>query len=190
MYYVLLLKILFMNLRNKHEYLETISSNLLCSVVLISRIFLSLHELYKSEHLCSLSPTFVLFYLFLKRQICCWMYLSHSAGLAQAACSLWVQPSWMARGIQRNWQPGLTKEWWAHTEQELLWSSGVKWKENCFRRICCQFCLMSVHIQWDSNASAVSILSLLGLIFHTEKGSNVDSSVHDKVPKNIQKKAL
>lgn len=47
---------------------------------------------------------------------------------------------------------------------------------------------MYVHIQQGSNASAVSILSGLGLTFHTEKGSNVDSSVHDREPKNIQKK--
>ena len=59
-----------------------------------------------------------------------------------------------------------------------------------FKRICCQFCLMSVHIQWGSNASAVSIVSVSGLIFHTEKGSNVGSSVHDREPKNIQKNPL
>lgn len=83
---------------------------------------------------------------------------------------------------------GFPKEWGSHTKQDLLWTLSMKLKENCFRRICCQFCLIPVHIQLGSNACAVSILSGLGLIFHTEKSSNVDSSVHDREPKIIQSK--
>lgn len=177
------------SLRNK---LETVSICLLYLVVPVSCILLSLHELYKSPHSCCLSPIFILFDLFLERQICCWLCLTHSAGLAQAACSLRIQTPRMARGIQRNGQPGFAKEWRSHTEQELLWSLSVcEIKlQLCFKRICCQFCLMSVLIQWGSNTSAVSILSGLGLIFHTEKGSNVGSSVHDREAKNIKKKPL
>lgn len=74
--------------RNKHEYLERASSSLLCSVVSISHILLSLHELYKSPHLCSLSPTFILFDLFLKRKICCWM--SHTFCGIHSGCLLTV----------------------------------------------------------------------------------------------------
>lgn len=138
------------------------------------------------------SPTSILFDLFLKREIRCWMCLACSVGITQAACSLWVESPWIARGIQRNWQPGFTKEWTSHTGLELLPSLSVcEMKEKlCFRRIHCQFCLMSAHMRWGSNASAVSILSVLGLIFHTEKGSNVDSSVHDGQQKHIQKKLL
>lgn len=174
--YVMLCFFLKPSLRNKHKQLETVSSCLLCSVVPISHILLSLHELYKSPHSCFLSPTFILFDLFQKDKYVAGCVL-HS-GLTQAACSLWVQTSRMARDIQRNWQPGFTKEWRTYTEQVLLWSLSVCEMKGklCFRRICCQFYLMSVHIQWDSNASAVSILSALGLIFHTEKGSNVDSA--------------
>lgn len=153
----------------------------------ISHILLILLELYKFPHSCSLSPTFILFDLLLKRQICCWMSYT-SVGLAQTACSLWVQT--YGKRHSKKLTIGFIKEWGSHTKQDLLWTLSMKWKENCFRRIFCQFCLIPVHIQWGSNACAVSIFSSLGLTFHTEKSSDVDNPVHNREPKNTQSKPL
>lgn len=87
--------------KKKGECPERASSSLLCSVVSISHVLLSLHELYKAPHWCSLSPTFILFDLFLKRQICCWMSHTYS-GLHSGCCSLWYRH--MEWGIQGKWQ--------------------------------------------------------------------------------------
>lgn len=124
-----------------NEHPERASSSLLCSVMWIFHILLSLHELYKAPHLWSISSTFILFDLFLKRQICYWMSPLR-VGHTQAACSLWYRHvKW---GNQRNRQ------------QDSLWNGDL-----ILSKICCGHCLWNKRKTALEGSAASFVLYLL-----------------------------
>lgn len=84
---------------------------------------------YTKPHIDALSPTFILFDLFLKRQRCCWM--SHTfSGLHSGCCSLWYRH--MEWGIQGKWQ------------QDSLRNGNL-----ILSKICCGHCL------WNERKTAL-----------------------------------
>lgn len=164
-------------LRNKCGYLERASS----SCVRWCQFYISCSACMNSTnphiHALSVQLSFYLIYFLKDKYIAGCFTLS--VGLTQAACSLWIQT--YGKRHPKKLAAGITEEWGSHSKQDLLWMLPIKWKENCLRRICCQFCLIPVHIQQGSNAMQL-VFYLVWVFFSTlRKAVYVDSSVHDSL---------
>lgn len=111
----------------------------------------SLHELYKAPHLWSISPTFILFDLFLKRQICYWMSpLSVASPRLLAHCGI-----------------DMWNEAFKETGKKIHYGMGISY----LSKICCGHCL------WNKGKTALEG-SAASLVLYLLTFSRVKMHVH------------